>query len=262
VSDYLQVRQFAHTRDGDLLEYLASRDISSGFLAEIDQFLRGNPEIATCPEGRNTLTQLSSLPPLQAYRYFLKGYTRPARYVDGVVRTDDFSMPTGFPYRPLAEKHDPELLEFFDGFDYRHDVIDRIDHEVRHGMRELAEFRPISLALRKLVCYAVWGNPVDAYKWYEYSYQNEYMPHRYVWSGCCSWDVMGGREGLQRVLSLTTFRYLPEHVVLVNIPKAKDVSVPRPHHLSSYKNHIDVRARMARANDQGVGEYSVFFFRT
>jgi hypothetical protein len=125
VSDYLQVRQFAHTRDGDLLEYLASRDISSGFLAEIDQFLRGNPEIATCPEGRNTLTQLSSLPPLQAYRYFLKGYTRPARYVDGVVRTDDFSMPTGFPYRPLAEKHDPELLEFFDGFDYRHDVIDR-----------------------------------------------------------------------------------------------------------------------------------------
>jgi hypothetical protein len=46
---------------------------------EIDQFLQGHPEIASCPEGRTLLHQLSTLPPLQAYKYFLKGYTRPAR---------------------------------------------------------------------------------------------------------------------------------------------------------------------------------------
>jgi hypothetical protein len=55
-------------------------------------------------------------------------------------------------------------VDFFDGFDYRHDIIDRIDGEVRVAMRELAYGGSVPLALRKLVCYALWGNPVDAYK--------------------------------------------------------------------------------------------------
>jgi hypothetical protein len=86
--------------------------------------------------------------------------------------------------------------------------------------------RHISPALRKLICYAVWGNPVDAYKFFEYSYQDEYMPHR----------------------------YLAEHVVLGHVPKPTNDTEPRPSMLSGYKKHGDVRARMARANDQGVGK--------
>jgi hypothetical protein len=77
--DCFEVRHFAQCYDKDLRAYLAARSISFGFLAEIDQFLKGHPEIATCDEGRSTLRQITVLPPLQAYKYFLKGYTRPAR---------------------------------------------------------------------------------------------------------------------------------------------------------------------------------------
>jgi hypothetical protein len=147
------------------------------------------------------------------------------RYLDGIIRTDNFPLPPGFPYQPLSTKTDPELVDFFDGFDYRHDIIDRIDQEVRMAMRELACGGTISLALRKLVCYAVWGNPVDAYKWFEYCYQGDYMPHR----------------------------YLPEHVILGDVPKPDGYTEPRPLSDNSHKKHGEVRARMARANDQGVG---------
>jgi hypothetical protein len=117
-------------------------------------------------------------------------------------------------------------MDFFDGFDYRHDIIERIDKEVYGGMQELVNGRTITIGLRKLMCYAVWGNPVDTYKWFEYSYQNEYMPHR----------------------------YLPEHVVLGHVPKPDNYTEPRPSGSKGFKKHGCVRARMARANDQGVGE--------
>lgn len=133
-----------------------------------------------------------------------------------------------YTYQPLTTKRDPELAEFFDGFEYRHDIIERIDKEVYGGMQDLVNGRHISVGLRKLICYAVWGNPVDAYKWFEYSYQNEYMPHR----------------------------YLPEHVVLGHVPKPSNYTEPRPSGITGYKKHGDVRARMARANDQGVGKSS------
>jgi hypothetical protein len=86
------------------------------------------------------------------------------RYRDGIIRTDNFPLPADYPYQPLSTRTDPELVDFFDGFDYRHDIIDRIDGEVRVAMRELAYGGSVPLALRKLVCYALWGNPVDAYK--------------------------------------------------------------------------------------------------
>lgn len=136
-------------------------------------------------------------------------------------------MPMNFTYQALNSKTDPELVEFFDGFDYRHDILERIDKEVYAGMQALACGRYTPVALRKLICYAVWGNPVDAYKWFEYSYQNEYMPHR----------------------------YLPEHVVLGHVPKPADYTEPRPAVLTGHKKHGDVRARMAQANDQGVGGF-------
>jgi hypothetical protein len=148
--------------------------------------------------------------------------------MDGIIRTDVFPVPRDFSYQPLSTKTDPELLEFFDGFEYRHDIIERIDQEVYVGMSDLANGRHISLSLRKLVCYAVWGNPADAYKYFEYSYQNEYMPHR----------------------------YLPEHVILGHITKPADYTKPRPTVDSSYKRHYPVRSRMSRANDQGVGKHS------
>lgn len=68
-----QIRKFDHCRDDEALcTYLTTRSISLGFLREIDQFFQGHPEIATCAEGRSTLRQLSTLPPLEAYKYFLK----------------------------------------------------------------------------------------------------------------------------------------------------------------------------------------------
>jgi hypothetical protein len=69
----------ANTADHELLAYMKDRSISKSFLVEIDQFLRGHPEIADYPEGRDTLLQLNTLSPLEAYKYFLRGYTRPAR---------------------------------------------------------------------------------------------------------------------------------------------------------------------------------------
>lgn len=74
-------------------------------------------------------------------------------------------MPANFSYQALSSKTDPELIDFFDGYEYRHDIIERIDGEVYMGIKDVAHGRHIPVGLRKLVCYAVWGNPVDAYKW-------------------------------------------------------------------------------------------------
>lgn len=75
----VQPRSFANSADDELLSYLDDRSISRGFLVEIDQFFRSHPEIADCSEGRETIMQLDSSSPLDAYRHFLRGYTRPAR---------------------------------------------------------------------------------------------------------------------------------------------------------------------------------------
>ncbi|KAF2997335.1 hypothetical protein E8E13_003152 [Curvularia kusanoi] len=120
-------RSFADSADGELLSYLADRSISRGFLVEIDHLLKDHPEISDHPEGREMIMQVNSLSPLEAYKYFLRGYTRPARYIDGVIRSDHFVMPAQYPYRPLSTKNDPELVDFFEGFEYRWDIIDRID---------------------------------------------------------------------------------------------------------------------------------------
>jgi hypothetical protein len=46
---------------------------------EIDHLLRDHPQIADYPEGRDMIMRINSLTPLEAYKYFLRGYTRPAR---------------------------------------------------------------------------------------------------------------------------------------------------------------------------------------
>ncbi|UPX20143.1 uncharacterized protein EKO05_0010385 [Ascochyta rabiei] len=219
-----QARSFAESADDELLSYMAARSISRGFLIEIDQFLCGHPEIADCPEGRDTISQLNTSSPLEAYKYFLRGYTRPARYIDGILKSGYFTLPTNFSYRPLRSKTDTELVDFFHGFEYRHDIIDRIDEVVRRGVHAMSLGRAVPSGYRQLICYAIWGNPSDAYKWYEYSLQEEYLPHR----------------------------YLPEHVVLGHVPKLAGGAEPQPSILDSSRRHMDVRYRMARANDEGI----------
>ena len=72
----------ARRADQDLLDYLQKRKISFHFLNDIDDFLKRHPGLLkACP---NWCYQLSTLPPLQAYLFFVKGYLRPARYIDGV----------------------------------------------------------------------------------------------------------------------------------------------------------------------------------
>lgn len=149
------------------------------------------------------------------------------RYVDGVVKSNYFTLPANFPYQPLCTKVDPELVDFFEGFEYRWDIIDRIDQAVRGGIQALARGQPLSSGYRRLVCYAVWGNPSDAYKWYEYQLQEEYLPHR----------------------------YLPEHVVLGHLPKLAGEAEAQPSSLNTSRRHMQVRYRMAKANDEGIGEY-------
>jgi hypothetical protein len=59
------------------------------------------------------------------------------------------------------------------------------------------------------------GYPADAYKFYEYNYQEEYMPHR----------------------------YLPEHVVLNDIPKPPTYTEPVPRS-EGWRSHALVRFHM------------------
>jgi hypothetical protein len=101
------------------------------------------------------------------------------------------------------------------------------------GIQELTRGRSISVALRKLVSYAVWGNAVDAYKFWEYSYQEEYLAHR----------------------------YLPLHSVLTHLSEPADENEPLPSVFGCSGRHRYVRRRMARANDQGVGGCLVQLFR-
>jgi hypothetical protein len=146
------------------------------------------------------------------------------RYVDGIIKKEYFQLDGVFHYCPLRKKYDPELDDFFKGFDYRYDILDSIDREVYMGIQELDYGYNVSTSLRKLICYAVWGNPIDAYKYFEYSYQRDFMPHH----------------------------YLPDHVILGHVPKADHYTEPRACEVGHEKKHWFVRLRMARAQDQGV----------
>lgn len=143
------------------------------------------------------------------------------------MKSEYFTLPANYPYQPLRTKIDPELIDFFKGFEYRYDVIDRIDQVVHEGIRKLSVGQPLPSGYRRLICYALWGNPSDAYKWYEYSLQDEYLPHR----------------------------YLPEHVVLGHVPKFAGEADPQPSILNTSRRHMKVRYRMARAYDEGIGGY-------
>jgi hypothetical protein len=73
------------------------------------------------------------------------------RYLNGVIRTDYFQFPQGYQYYPLRYKYDIELSDFFGGFNFRWDIIERIDYEVYQGIVKIHYGRDISSSLRKLV---------------------------------------------------------------------------------------------------------------
>ncbi|CAI6342421.1 unnamed protein product [Periconia digitata] len=80
-NDRLRIHRFHPCRDELLLAYLSTRGISPGFLAEIDQFFDGHPEIFSCGPGEAMIRYMNDQSPMEAYRYFIRGYTRPARYI-------------------------------------------------------------------------------------------------------------------------------------------------------------------------------------
>lgn len=148
------------------------------------------------------------------------------RYIDGLIRNRYLHFDLDFTWCPLRRQYDPELVEFFEGFEYRHDIVDRIDQEVDRGIQRLKFGGSVPSRLLKLISYCVWGNPVDTYKFFEYTYQREYLPHRYV----------------------------PEHVVLGQIPKFEDYTEPQPSMTGTWMRYGYIRYRMARARDQDVGK--------
>lgn len=119
---------------------------------EIDLFLKGHPEIATIPQGRKLLHKLSTFSPLEAYKFFLRGFTRPARYIDGIINKEYFRLDRAFHYCPQRKKYDPELDAFFAGYGYRNDILDAIDREVLQGIRDLEYGHDVSVSLRRLIC--------------------------------------------------------------------------------------------------------------
>ena len=216
--------------DPDLLEHLTKRRVSPGFLFEIDQFLGAHPELLEYAPA--FVEEFNSASPLRAYKHFLKGYTKPARYIRGVIPDGEVTFTAGFRPPELTKAYDEELTEFFDGYAYRYDILERIDRDVYDACEELRAGMLIPHRRRRLVLYAVFGNPVDAFKYYEYNYQTEWLAHR----------------------------YLPEHVVLSEIPKPEYYTEPEPVVLVSgndrkpegQRDHNSTRLRMARAKNQGV----------
>lgn len=179
-----------YVRDSELLRYLEHRRLSPSFLREIDSFLYTHPQIADFAP--DFVQQFNGARPLAAYRLFLKGFTKPARYIDGILPTTDDELRARIPpvLPSVVAYVDDELVDFFDGYDYRSDILRKIDDEVFRLVELLRSAQQLTPPQRRLLALGLFGNPSDAFKYYEYNYQNDWLPHR----------------------------YLPEHVILLEVP--------------------------------------------
>ncbi|KEQ94145.1 hypothetical protein AUEXF2481DRAFT_294266 [Aureobasidium subglaciale EXF-2481] len=168
----------ARRADQDLLAYLQKRKISLHFLNDIDNFLKGHPELLkACPSWCHSL---NDLPPLQAYLFFVKGYLRPARYEDGALPgPEDEQIPT----RPISlehHSHDPELHEHVTDIGQCLELLGGLDQviwlltQAYHSGQRLDERQIILLIM------ATYAQPVDALKYYEYCYMASFHPDRYA----------------------------------------------------------------------------------
>lgn len=79
---------------------------------------------------------------------------------------------------PLAKAYDVELVDFFDGWNYRYDILEQMDHHIADLMRQHEHGVRLTSAQYKMLQFGVYGNPVDAYKYFEYNYQSEWLAHR------------------------------------------------------------------------------------
>lgn len=77
---------------------------------------------------------------------------------------------------PIAGIYDTELVDFFGGYEYRVDILQKIDAEVARLEQALLYGDRVTFAQRKLLGYTLWGNVADAFKFYEYNYQEVRKP--------------------------------------------------------------------------------------
>ena len=64
----------------------------------------------------------------------------------------------------MTSKYDEELVQFFTGFDYRYDILHKIDEEVKALQYRLYHGERVEYAQKKLVVLTLYGNLVDAFK--------------------------------------------------------------------------------------------------
>ncbi|KAF2084261.1 hypothetical protein K490DRAFT_59685 [Saccharata proteae CBS 121410] len=189
------LRRLADVSDDPALDdYLRGRKISPDFLKEIDGFRRTYPEIILYDPGFAHIMNRAA--PLDAYKHFVSGFHRPARYLPDILPQGDLSFHPGFTPARVADASDEELDEFLTTNGYDRDILNMIDDEVASLVRKVQKGHLIHLKDRKLLQYALWGNPVDAYKQYEFHHQLRRLRHHYV----------------------------PDHTVLEAIPKGNDAS--------------------------------------
>ncbi|THZ16429.1 hypothetical protein D6C91_06360 [Aureobasidium pullulans] len=168
----------AQRADQALLEYLDKRRITSHFLNEIDDFLTSYPELLkACPMW---CYQLATLPPLDAYMFFIRGYLRPARYVDGALPSLDQLQ---IPDRPVYLEHsvfDAELFEFFADIGICYEILGDMDKEVALLTQDYLSGRQLNRHQLIFLAMVTYANPVDALKYYEYCYKTDFRQNRYV----------------------------------------------------------------------------------
>lgn len=75
------------------------------------------------------------------------------RYINGLIKTEYFQLPDDYIYYPLSDKYDLELVDWFSGHNYCHDIIARIDWEVSMSIRDLRRGRDVPPSMRKLMSY-------------------------------------------------------------------------------------------------------------
>lgn len=75
----------------------------------------------------------------------------------------------------LVKSYDPELIDFFDGWDYRYDILEMIDRNVDDLARKHEHGINLTQGEYKMMCFGIYANPVDAYKYYEYNYQDSFL---------------------------------------------------------------------------------------
>ncbi|KAG9522247.1 hypothetical protein KCV07_g3138, partial [Aureobasidium melanogenum] len=158
----------ARRADQELLDYLQKRKISFHFLNDIDDFLKRHPGLLkACP---SWCYQLNALSPLQAYLFFVKGYLRPARYVDGALPAPEDEQIPAHPISLEHHSHDPELYDHITDIGQCLELLGQLDESVwvltkayhsGHRLNEL-EFHLLTMA--------TYAQPVDALKYYEYCY--------------------------------------------------------------------------------------------